>query len=207
MAHARLAGIFRVGEIDPAIDHRRGRGLLACSRCRRSTELMKALLDFPALVAGAAEALEPHRVATYLHETARQDPPVVSQGARAERARADHAARGCCSRAPRRSCCATGSRCSASPRRSGCSRWSSRVAHRCRPSHRLIRFHSSSLNSHVRTRRRLGRAGLRRNAVRQGRQRPRRLGHLLLRVGQPPRRRCSSSAWSATTTRWRSSSR
>ena len=33
-------------------------------------ELMKALLDYPALVAGAAEALEPHRVATYLHDTA-----------------------------------------------------------------------------------------------------------------------------------------
>ena len=31
---------------------------------------MKALLDFPSLVSGAAEALEPHRVATYLHETA-----------------------------------------------------------------------------------------------------------------------------------------
>ena len=28
------------------------------------------LLDFPALVANAAEALEPHRVATYLHDTA-----------------------------------------------------------------------------------------------------------------------------------------
>ncbi|HMC53829.1 MAG TPA: DALR anticodon-binding domain-containing protein, partial [Gemmatimonadaceae bacterium] len=33
-------------------------------------ELIKELLDFPALVAGAAEALEPHRVATYLHELA-----------------------------------------------------------------------------------------------------------------------------------------
>jgi arginyl-tRNA synthetase len=33
-------------------------------------ELMKALLDYPALIAGAAEALEPHRVATYLHDTA-----------------------------------------------------------------------------------------------------------------------------------------
>jgi len=34
-------------------------------------ELIKALLDFPALVAGAAEALEPHRLASYLLETAR----------------------------------------------------------------------------------------------------------------------------------------
>jgi arginyl-tRNA synthetase len=68
MAHARLSGIFRVGEIDPAsistdID-------FAQLSLPEETELMKALLDFPALVAGAAEALEPHRVATYLHDTA-----------------------------------------------------------------------------------------------------------------------------------------
>jgi len=31
---------------------------------------MKALLDYPTLIAGAAESLEPHRVATYLHDTA-----------------------------------------------------------------------------------------------------------------------------------------
>ena len=35
-------------------------------------ELMKALLDYPSLVAGAAAALEPHRVANYLHDTAGQ---------------------------------------------------------------------------------------------------------------------------------------
>ena len=33
-------------------------------------ELIKALLDYPALVAGAAAALEPHRVANYLHDLA-----------------------------------------------------------------------------------------------------------------------------------------
>jgi arginyl-tRNA synthetase len=33
-------------------------------------ELMKALLDYPSLIGGAAESLEPHRVATYLHDTA-----------------------------------------------------------------------------------------------------------------------------------------
>ncbi len=32
--------------------------------------LIKALLDYPALVAGAAAALEPHRVANYLHDLA-----------------------------------------------------------------------------------------------------------------------------------------
>jgi arginyl-tRNA synthetase len=68
MAHARLAGIFRVGEIDPStvssdVD-------FSVLSLPEETELMKALLDFPALVAGAAEALEPHRVATYLHDTA-----------------------------------------------------------------------------------------------------------------------------------------
>jgi len=69
MAHARLCGIFRVGAIDSAslaasdIDF----AVLAEPEER---ELIKALLDFPALLAGAAEALEPHRVATYLHDTA-----------------------------------------------------------------------------------------------------------------------------------------
>ena len=34
-------------------------------------ELIKALLDFPELVESAAQTLEPHRIATYLLETAR----------------------------------------------------------------------------------------------------------------------------------------
>ena len=69
MAHARMSGIFRVGEIDPAsitgddVD-------LAVLTLPEEQELVKALLDYPALVAGAAQALEPHRVATYLHDTA-----------------------------------------------------------------------------------------------------------------------------------------
>jgi arginyl-tRNA synthetase len=68
MAHARMSGIFRVGEIDPrSIDSSADLSVLTLPE---EAELMKALLDFPALVAAAAEALEPHRVATYLHETA-----------------------------------------------------------------------------------------------------------------------------------------
>ncbi|MEP6621166.1 MAG: arginine--tRNA ligase [bacterium] len=69
MAHARLSGIFRVGEIDAAslvpddVDFSQ----LALPE---ETELMKALLDFPATVANAGESLEPHRIATYLHDTA-----------------------------------------------------------------------------------------------------------------------------------------
>jgi arginyl-tRNA synthetase len=68
MAHARMSGIFRVGGIDPAtIDTAADLSVLELPE---ETELMKALLDFPALVSGAADALEPHRVATYLHDTA-----------------------------------------------------------------------------------------------------------------------------------------
>ena len=69
MAHARMSGIFRVGEIEPASIT--GDDVeLSVLELPEETELMKALLDFPTLVAGAAEALEPHRVATYLHDTA-----------------------------------------------------------------------------------------------------------------------------------------
>ncbi len=69
MAHARMSGIFRVGEIDANaitgddVD-------LSVLTLPEEQEVMKALLDYPALVAGAAEALEPHRVASYLHDTA-----------------------------------------------------------------------------------------------------------------------------------------
>ena len=70
MAHARLAGIFRVGEIDM---HSVGGDVdFAILSLPEEQELVKALLDFPALVAGAAEALEPHRIASYLLETARK---------------------------------------------------------------------------------------------------------------------------------------
>ncbi|MFL5637744.1 MAG: arginine--tRNA ligase, partial [Gemmatimonadaceae bacterium] len=70
MAHARMCGIFRVGQIDPEsvtvddVDY-------AVLSEAEEQELIKALLDFPAIVASAAEMLEPHRVATYLHDTAR----------------------------------------------------------------------------------------------------------------------------------------
>jgi len=69
MAHARLSGIFRVGEIDAATITGADADLSVLS-LPEEQELMKALLDYPALIAGAAEALEPHRVATYLHDTA-----------------------------------------------------------------------------------------------------------------------------------------
>ncbi|NUQ19760.1 MAG: arginine--tRNA ligase [Gemmatimonadaceae bacterium] len=71
MAHARLCGIFRVGEIDPASISGAGVDFAQLS-LPEEQELVKSLLDFPALVAGAADALEPHRVANYLLETARR---------------------------------------------------------------------------------------------------------------------------------------
>jgi len=68
MAHARLCGIFRVGEIDAAsIDTSVSLDPL---QLPEEQELLKALVDFPAMIANAAEALEPHRVANYLHDLA-----------------------------------------------------------------------------------------------------------------------------------------
>jgi len=70
MAHARLGGIFRVGAIDPATITTDG-VQWECLVEEAERELVSALLDYPRLVAGAAEALEPHRVAAWLLETAR----------------------------------------------------------------------------------------------------------------------------------------
>ena len=70
MAHARLSGIFRVGEID--IDTITGAGVDWSALAEtEERELVKALLDWPEFAAAAADALEPHRVATWLLETAR----------------------------------------------------------------------------------------------------------------------------------------
>ena len=70
MAHARMSGIFRVGEIDPATITGAGVDYAQLAEPEEQ-ELIKGLLDFPALVTGAAESLEPHRVASYLLETAK----------------------------------------------------------------------------------------------------------------------------------------
>ncbi|HJR63573.1 MAG TPA: arginine--tRNA ligase [Gemmatimonadaceae bacterium] len=70
MAHARMCGIFRVGGIDPSGITGQGVALDALGEPEEKA-LIKALLDFPGLVSGAAESLEPHRVAGYLLETAR----------------------------------------------------------------------------------------------------------------------------------------
>ena len=70
MAHARMCGIFRVGEIDRETFSLDGVDL-GVLREPEEQELIKALVDFPQVVAGAAAALEPHRITNYLTETAR----------------------------------------------------------------------------------------------------------------------------------------
>jgi arginyl-tRNA synthetase len=70
MAHARMCGIFRVGGIDPATVTAKDVDFGVLNEPEEQ-QLIKALLDFPELVESAAETLEPHRIATYLHETAR----------------------------------------------------------------------------------------------------------------------------------------
>jgi len=69
MAHARMCGIFRQGGIDPATIDAASVDL-AVLDTPEERELVKKLVDYPALVTGAAEALEPHRIASYLFEVA-----------------------------------------------------------------------------------------------------------------------------------------
>jgi arginyl-tRNA synthetase len=70
MAHARLSGIFRVGNIDASTITGDGVAWDKLSE-PEERELIKTLLDWPSLLEGATEALEPHRIANWLHETAR----------------------------------------------------------------------------------------------------------------------------------------
>ncbi len=70
MAHARVCGIFRVGEIDAMSITGDGVDWSALAE-DDERELVKALLGFPALVTAAARTLAPHLVASYLLETAR----------------------------------------------------------------------------------------------------------------------------------------
>ncbi len=70
MAHARVCGIFRVGEVDATAITGDGVAWTALA-ADDERELVKALLGYPALVTAAARTLAPHLVATYLLETAR----------------------------------------------------------------------------------------------------------------------------------------
>jgi arginyl-tRNA synthetase len=69
MAHARLSGIFRVGEI--AAGSITGAGVdVSVLEQEDERELVKRLLDYTALVAAAARTRSPHLIASYLLETA-----------------------------------------------------------------------------------------------------------------------------------------
>ena len=70
-AHARLSSILRnaadLGLISPDQPSQPDVGLLVHER---EGDLLRALADFPRVVAGAAQLREPHRVARYLEDTA-----------------------------------------------------------------------------------------------------------------------------------------
>ncbi len=70
MAHARMSGIFRVAARAPESVAAAGADLGLLQE-PEELELMKELADFPAVLAGAAAALEPHRITGYLEMLAR----------------------------------------------------------------------------------------------------------------------------------------
>jgi arginyl-tRNA synthetase len=70
MAHARMSGIFRVGNVDPASVTADGVDVAELSDPSEA-ELLKLLARFPEVVARAADALEPQRITGYLEELAR----------------------------------------------------------------------------------------------------------------------------------------
>ena len=70
MAHARMSGIFRVGNLDPASVDAEGVDVAALGDPSEA-ELLKLLARFPDMVERAAESLEPQRITSYLEELAR----------------------------------------------------------------------------------------------------------------------------------------
>jgi len=71
MAHARMSGIFRVAGRAPESATPDGVDLALLDE-PDELDLMKAIGDFPGVVEGAAQALEPHRITGYLESLARQ---------------------------------------------------------------------------------------------------------------------------------------
>jgi arginyl-tRNA synthetase len=70
MAHARMAGIFRVGGVAPESVTVEDADVSVLTD-ESEVELLKTLGKYPATAHRAAEALEPHRVTNYLEELAR----------------------------------------------------------------------------------------------------------------------------------------
>ena len=126
-AHARLSAILRNAAdlgMEPAEGDAFDPALLTHEQ---EGDLLRALAEFPRVVAAAAQLREPHRVARYLEDTAVGVPQVLRHlpGAADGRrgAGADSTGRGCCSS----TATAHGARqrpaaCSASPPPSGCER-------------------------------------------------------------------------------------
>jgi arginyl-tRNA synthetase len=70
MAHARMSGIFRVAAKDVASATPDGVDLSVLKE-DDERDLLKAIAEFPAVIQGAAQALEPHRLTGYLEALAR----------------------------------------------------------------------------------------------------------------------------------------
>jgi len=70
MAHARMTGIFRVAARAPESATPEGVDLAVLDE-PEELDLIKELAEFPSIVAGAAAALEPHRITGYLEGLAR----------------------------------------------------------------------------------------------------------------------------------------
>ncbi|HEX4632476.1 MAG TPA: DALR anticodon-binding domain-containing protein, partial [Gemmatimonadales bacterium] len=71
MAHARMSGIFRVAEREPESVRPETVDLGVLTQ-PEEVEILKDLAEFPAVVRGAAEALEPHGIPGYLEKLARE---------------------------------------------------------------------------------------------------------------------------------------
>ena len=70
MAHARMSGVFRVGNVDGAAVTADGVDVAVLTDPSEA-DLLKVLARFPAVVERAAEALDPQRITTSLEELAR----------------------------------------------------------------------------------------------------------------------------------------
>ena len=70
MAHAKMSGIFRVAAREIASATPEGLDL-AVLKADDERDLLKAIAKFPAVVAGAAATLEPHRITGFLESLAR----------------------------------------------------------------------------------------------------------------------------------------
>jgi len=70
MAHARMSGVFRVGNVDGAAVTADGVDVAVLTDPSEA-DLLKVLARFPSVVERAAESLDPQRITTYLEELAR----------------------------------------------------------------------------------------------------------------------------------------